>query len=413
MPLEPGDLLFVGFDADNEDIAFLTTVDIPEGEVIYFTDDEWNGTNFIGNEQLIEWTVPAGGISANTVVTLDMARNTDPVISTGGSLEQLQRGDDLENQNEMFWAFQGTRDGDTVTPTNFIAVIGIEADGPTPQTPNLEGTGLTPENGALVIDGDNDYMEWTADADLTAPFTRQDLLDSILAGGSNWTVADSNQLDNPNGVGFDINLPTNVICFAGGTLILTPDGEVDIQTLRPGDMVLTEDSGPRPLSWVGSRRITRPEMEANPRLRPVRILAGALGGGLPRRDLLVSRQHRLLLSSAIAERMFGEREVLLPAIRLTALPGIFVDAEVTQVTYLHLMFDRHEIVLAEGAPAESLHTGPQAMDSITDEGREEIFTIFPELRRGDARPMARHVPDAARQKRLVARHLKNERPVLS
>ncbi|WP_282602681.1 Hint domain-containing protein [Paracoccus sp. PARArs4] len=411
MPLAPGDLIFVGWDTDNNDAAFITTVPLVAGEVIYFTDDEWNGTSFFGNEQLMEWTVPAGGIAPGTVVTVDMDTTTRSAsVDAGGTLDYIRGGFSLAGANEMFWAFQGTRDGDIVTPTNFIAVIGNEADGNDAQTPNLTGTGLTTSNGAVIIDGDNDYMEWVGDAVLPATATREEVIASV-SDTSNWVVANGSGVNNPNGTGFNVN--QGVVCFAADTLIATPAGAVPVRALRPGDMVLTEDSGPRPLSWVGSRRITRPEMEANPRLRPVRILSGALGGGLPRRDLLVSRQHRILLSSAIAERMFGEREVLLPAIRLTALPGIFVDKEVTQVTYLHLMFDRHEIVLAEGAPAESLHTGPQAMDSITDEGREEIFTIFPELRRGDARPMARHVPDAARQKRLVARHLKNERPVLS
>ena len=143
--------MFVGWDADNEDISFVTTVDLAPGEVIYFTDDEWNGTQFNSNEQLIEWIVPAGGIEAGTVITIDMtpAPNAGATIDTGGSIDYIRGGGQLAQGNEMFWAFQGTRVGDDVTPTNFIGVIANEATGNTNQTPNLTGTGLTTTNGAI------------------------------------------------------------------------------------------------------------------------------------------------------------------------------------------------------------------------------------------------------------------------
>jgi hypothetical protein len=71
MALEAGDLLFVGWDSDNNYIAFITTVSLVEGEVIYFTDDEWDGTDFNGGEQYMEWTVPVGGLPSGTVVNID------------------------------------------------------------------------------------------------------------------------------------------------------------------------------------------------------------------------------------------------------------------------------------------------------------------------------------------------------
>ncbi|HGG05312.1 MAG TPA: hemolysin, partial [Aliiroseovarius sp.] len=120
----------------------------------------------------------------------------------------------------------------------------------------------------------------------------------------------------------------DIICFTSGTFIETDAGPRLIEDLRPGDMVTCADGSYSPLRLIMRRDIDGFDLFQNPNYYPVRILAGALGAGIPGRDLLLSRQHRLLLRSAIAERMFGQREVLVSAIRLTALPGIFVDDKV-------------------------------------------------------------------------------------
>ncbi len=208
-----------------------------------------------------------------------------------------------------------------------------------------------------------------------------------------------------NGAGFP--------CFTRDTLIRTDQGNRPIQTLTTGDMVLTIGNGLQAIRWAGRRRFDLAAMEHDPKLRPVRILAGALGQGVPDRDLLVSRQHRMLVQSKIAQRMFGAAEVLIPAIKLTALPGIFVDQEVQEVEYFHLLFDRHEIIEAEGAPTESLFTGPEALKSLSRDARAEIFGIFPELADiNHQSDLARFVPKGRHQMKLVARHLKNNKPLL-
>lgn len=205
-----------------------------------------------------------------------------------------------------------------------------------------------------------------------------------------------------------------VACFVAGTLIDTPDGARPIQTLEPGDLVLTHEGEARPIRWVGGRVVTTPELEANPKLRPVRIRAGALGAGLPLRDLLVSRQHRILVRSKIAERIFGTPEVLVPAIRLVQLEGISVETAVTQVGYFHLLFDRHEVVLSEGAPSESLFAGHEALKTVGAAARQEILTLFPDLAEaGNEIETARPVPSPPGQEQLIARHLKNAKPVLA
>lgn len=205
----------------------------------------------------------------------------------------------------------------------------------------------------------------------------------------------------------------NVVCFTGETLIATPAGLRPIESLCIGDLVQTLDDTGRPISWIGSRHFDRNMLDRHENLRPVRITAGALGNGLPQRDLLVSRQHRVLVSSKVATRMFGVSDVLVAAIKLTTLPGIFVDADVDEVTYYHMLFDAHEVVYAEGTPAESLYMGSEGLRAMPPASRDEILAIFPELARLDVLPQtACLVPSGKLQKQLVARHAKNQKPVL-
>jgi len=204
-----------------------------------------------------------------------------------------------------------------------------------------------------------------------------------------------------------------VPCFCSGTRIETTAGPRPVERIVPGDRVLTDLGGTRTVRWVGCRTLDHAALSTQPKLRPVRIVAGALGQGLPKRDLLVSRQHRMLVRSRIAERMFGACEVLIPAIKLTAMPGIFVDDSVTEVSYVHLLFDDHEVILAEGAPSESLFVGPGAMQALGAEAREEILTLFPELDRASHVPLsARPIPLGRLQKRLIDRHARNRKPLL-
>ncbi len=389
--------MFVGWDADNNDVAFVATVDVAPGEVIYFTDDEWDGTAFLGSEQLFEWTVPAGGIEAGTVVTLDMMTGPpDASFDTGGAVDYIRGGGLLARSNEMVWAFQGTRVGDTVTPTDFIGVIANEATGTNTQTPNLSGTGLTTSNGAIIIDGDEDYMEFTTDGTLSDPVTRDDLIAEI-SDTSNWTTADGGGNNNPNGTGFDVVIP-DVVCFTSGTLIRTPFGPRPVETLFPGDTVLTVDEGPQMIRWVGRRTLSLADLMAHPNLRPVTILKDAIAPGCPDRDMCVSPQHRLLINKPEAALLFGQNEVLAPAMGLVDGRGIDQQAPNCEVTYHHLMFDRHQIIFGGGAPSESFYPGPQAMAALSQDARAELARLFPDLARsGDP-----HLAFGARARRFAA-----------
>ncbi|MEL6681811.1 MAG: Hint domain-containing protein [Pseudomonadota bacterium] len=211
-------------------------------------------------------------------------------------------------------------------------------------------------------------------------------------------------------VGFEDGL---ILCLTTGTLVETTDGPRLIEELHEGDTLLSIDGSDPRLLRVYSRVVDAEEMEANPKLYPVRIVAGALGAGLPKRDLLVSRQHRILVNSPIAERMFGQPEVLVAAIRLTALPGIYVDTSVGEVEYVHLMLDAHHVIYAEGAPTESLFPGAEACKALPHAALKELSLLFPDLVDPERSPeSARPIPSGAHQKQLVARHVKNGKPLL-
>lgn len=201
-------------------------------------------------------------------------------------------------------------------------------------------------------------------------------------------------------------------CFAGGTLIATTTGPRPAETLRRGDRILAADGRILELRHAMSRQVSVAEQCRDARLCPVRIAAGALGQGLPRRDLLVSRQHRMLVRSAVAQRMFGRPEVLVAAIRLVGLPGIAVVSDPQPICFVHLIFDRHEVILAEGAPSESLHFGPETMRGLPDAVIDEMRLLMPDLVAGITPAPARFMPSGRQQKRLVERLAANRRPAL-
>ncbi|MEL7212158.1 MAG: Hint domain-containing protein [Pseudomonadota bacterium] len=169
-----------------------------------------------------------------------------------------------------------------------------------------------------------------------------------------------------------------IICFTPGTRIATPRGERLVEDLRPGDSVFTRDNGVQELRWVGSKTLTGRELMQDPKLRPVLIRAGSLGMGLPERDMMVSPNHRILICGSETALMFGEREVLASAKHLTRREGIDRVAA-KGVSYIHLLFDRHEVILADGAWTESFQPGDYSVGGLDKVQRGELFTLFPEL----------------------------------
>ncbi len=161
-------------------------------------------------------------------------------------------------------------------------------------------------------------------------------------------------------------------CFTTGARIATPCGDVPIEGLHVGDLVQTLDHGPQPIIWIGKRHLSQAELIAFPKLRPVHIREGALGND---RDMLVSPQHGMVTTQD------GDTPHLARAIHLSRHggPGFRVANGVRTVTYYHLMFEQHEIIIADGAPSESFYPGPMAMGALGTDEQREIAHLFPEL----------------------------------
>lgn len=201
------------------------------------------------------------------------------------------------------------------------------------------------------------------------------------------------------------------VCFVQGTRILTEVGARPIEELTPGDRIVTRDNGVQVLRWIGGSTQSGAALTTCPHLRPICIAAGALGPGIPERALRVSPQHRILVRSRITARMFGPGGVLVPAVKLLPLPGV-ARCDAAPVTYLHLLFDRHEIIFAEGCETESLYLGPMARERLGPDAMDEIEALLPNRPTESATPV-RALPKGHRIRRLVDRHARNaDRPLV-
>ena len=151
-------------------------------------------------------------------------------------------------------------------------------------------------------------------------------------------------------VGGDTFITNDAPCFAAGTRIRAEHGDVAVEDLLAGDLILTHDGRLRPIVWTGRRHIDLTRHPHPERARPVRIRAGAIAQGVPVRDLLVSPDHALFLDG-----------VLIPARLLVNGHSIAVETTRRHVTYHHIELASYDVILAEGLPAESyLDTGDRA-----------------------------------------------------
>ncbi len=324
-------------------------VTLEEGETYTIEVRYWE--NGGGNVLSGQVTRPGGSpedLATSSLIIGDDSIAGDDTLDGGAGADTLygEGGDDQILVGENDTAYGG--DGDDVfrvqTPTETgvgtISIIGGEGD----------------ETG-----GDTLYLsEGFTQDDIT--FTNTDDAAGGLSGS--YTLGD--------GTLVTFSEIENIICFTSGARILTPMGPRPVESLRAGDMVVTRDNGPQPVRWIGQSTVPGTD-----RFAPVRVAAHVLDGADD--ALLVSPQHRFLFTGYKAEILFGCDEVLVAAKHLIDGRDVLAVPQ-PLVSYIHLMFDRHEVIYANGAATESFHARHVGLDGMAEDAREELFAIFPDLR---------------------------------
>ncbi|MDE9450754.1 Hint domain-containing protein [Aliiroseovarius sp. Z3] len=346
----------------NADNSFLTSGLI---QSIELTGVNIDNTNLASDRLDADYLVPDETVGGNDI--LDGGEGDDTIYGQGGD-DTLTGGLGVD-----------TLDGGDGTDTLNVAAGDTASGGFGSDTFNLDfDTALDGSGPTITIDGGEDADDSDTDT----------LYLNHLVDDWNDVVFDPGNSENGTATLSDgtvltfTNIESVIICFTTDTMILTDRGERPIQDLRPGDMVVTRDNGLQPIRWMGQKTVS-----GMGKLAPIQIAQGLFGNDKP---LLVSPQHRMVYSGHEAALLFAQREVMVPAKHL--LDGKDVVVKPTdQVTYFHMMFDRHEVVFANKAATESFHPGHEGLGAIDAKAREELFGLFPELR---ADP--RHYGDTAR-----------------
>jgi hypothetical protein len=182
---------------------------------------------------------------------------------------------------------------------------------------------------------------------------------------------------------------SSIACYAAGTLVATPGGEVAVEALRIGDLLVTAAGPARPVRWIGRRSYSGQFVARNPGVLPIRIGAGALNEGLPRRDLFVSPEHAMFVD-----------EVLVPARLLVNGSSISQSGATESVTYFHLEMESHDVILAEGAPSETF-VDDGSRGGFHNAG--EFRALYPDAVHGPARYCAPRAEEGAVLEAIRAR----------
>ncbi len=280
---------------------------------------------------------------------IDVPIWNDGVIELGGGNPELAEvsGNGVLQVDAGFSAASVGSIDDTQTirfaGSNAILNFGLE-----PGSTTFNVTGFQATDG-LQFGGDYSLQSQDSNAERTILTLADDAGDRAtftLAGnfgGQNFAVQDPVVVYQGLDILYtEITVSEAVACFCPGTLIATEAGERPVEALEIGDRVLTAAGVLRPVLWIGRRTYAQRFVAGNTAITPIRIRAGALGEGLPHRDLLVSPMHSMLLDG-----------VLVPAALLVNGVSIVQEQPIDDVRYLHIELEDHDLLLAEGAPTES------------------------------------------------------------
>ena len=317
----------------------------------------------------ISYSNAQGGTQAIWVSNLHFDAVPDPALDGGDTLFggagadviYGETGDDVIDGGAGADALDGGTGDDTITVGAGDTATGGAGDDVFILDPTgaLGGPGST-----ITIIGDETDEDGVGDS-----LNFSNLIDS---GDITYTTAESGTVTLSDGTIVNFSNIENVfICFTAGARIATPQGARAIESLAPGDMVLTRDHGPQPLRWIGTSTLSGTGPAA-----PIRFAPYSFGNPKP---FFVSPQHRMLYIGSDATLYFDQPEVMVPAKHLVNGTTIRPE-ERSRVTYVHLMFDRHEVISADGAWSESFHPGAEGLGLLDPRTRDTLFAAFPTLR---------------------------------
>ena len=338
-----------------------------------------------------------GALDGTGTVNASEIEGGGSIIADGGTLTLNAFGNGIDQDSATTFdikanstlVINGAIGDDAITPVvNFEgagATLNLVADGTIPggSDDNIQVKGFQSGDSVLVGGESGDSLSvqivnGAAYVDVVNGGTVEDVIkfDGTYTAGE-FKVSNSGATD------------TITICFMAGTRVRTPEGEVPVETLKRGDVVVSADGRSVPVIWLGKQTIST--RFADPlRTLPIRIKAGALDENVPSRDLLVSPDHALLVQGALihAGALVNGSSI----VRETRVPTTFV--------YYHVEAEDHSLILAENTPAE---TFVDNVDRLNFDNWAEHLELYPRGRQIEELPYpraksARQVPVHARVK---------------
>lgn len=375
---------------------------------------------------ILDWSVFQTG-GNNTITDADSGNDANVTVTTNGMSFFADGGGSFGTSGFIY----GTGNTQTTTDTtdinfgenvrnlefelmdvdggsNFsdaVTIAAVDADG-NPVAVNFSS--VDPAYQTVVDNGDGTYTVYgTGSAD--PAFNGAGDADSVFVSfdgpvSSLQIIHSAGPTINSSGAVGINDLSFDIVCFTPGTQIATPLGDVAVEDLKEGDLVVTKDSGIQAVRWIGRKKVSGARLQSYPQFRPVKICKDAFGIGLPNRDMHVSPQHRVLLAGADVELNYSQGQALAPAKGLITDGSVTVDYSVKEVEYIHILFDKHELVFSDGLLTESFHPGEMSIAGLDDGTRQEVFELFPDLRTnyGAYGPAARMSLSVSESQALVA-----------
>jgi hypothetical protein len=198
------------------------------------------------------------------------------------------------------------------------------------------------DDGLVAVGADVYFVPFTSTVELAGFDSSGNPV--IDYGGFFYLVTNDSGLGDSFDIGFTTTGGPLALCFHTGTRIATPEGEALVEDLRIGDLLERVDGKAVPVKWIGRQTVFSAFGPAE-RLMPVRISAGALGNGLPHTDLTVTADHGMLVDGVICHA-----GALVNGTTITRVP---LEEMGETYTVYHIETEEHEIILANGAPAET------------------------------------------------------------